>query len=229
MPRPKSPNIERLGGKSLIITIGEPMLLEPAGMGRRFKTAFIGMERGRYIIVRVPRIAGVSEYLYVEKPITVRYMHEGQVYGFSSEIIYMATSPFRLAFLRFPDTIEAVNLRESKRIDCYLPARVMLAEGSHEQLTSYPAMITNISSGGCQAVIEAEEARLLPPISMDQPVTMTFTMFGRDEEEELPGKVKNIAVSGTRQYLGVMFDNVSESIRNHIHEYIQSVTDYLGA
>lgn len=229
MAKKRPPKVEKLGGRSLVINIGEPMLLEPAGMGRRFKTAFIGMERGRYIIVRMPRIAGVSEYLYVEKPITVRYMHEGQVYGFNSEILYVSSSPFRLAFLRFPDTIEAVNLRQSRRIDCYLPARVILAEGAHKQLSGYPSMITNISSGGCQAVLEAEEARLLPTIVPDQQVTMAFTMFGQDAEEHVQGEVKNITISDTRQFIGVKFNHVSEMVKSQIEEYILNVSTYLGA
>jgi c-di-GMP-binding flagellar brake protein YcgR len=90
-------------------------------------------------------------------------------------------------------------------------------------------MITNISSGGCQAVLEAEEARLLPTIVPDQQVTMAFTMFGQDAEEHVRGEVKNITISDTRQFIGVKFNHVSETVKSQIEEYIQNVTTYLGA
>jgi c-di-GMP-binding flagellar brake protein YcgR len=223
----KERKVETLWGQSMIIGLGTPMLIEPAGLGQRFKTRFVGMERGRYIIVRIPRIAGAGTHLYVDKLVTARYVHEGQVYGFSSEIIHIDMAPFRLAFLQFPHTIEALNLRSTKRIDCYLPARVILAEGKDDQLTSYPAMITNISSGGCQVVIEAEEARYLPHVVPDQSVTLEFTMFGSNVQERVKGEIKNISISGVRQFLGVSFDEVSEGIKAQIEEYIESVTDYL--
>jgi c-di-GMP-binding flagellar brake protein YcgR len=225
----KSRKVEKLGGKSMIISLGTPMLVEPAGLGHRFKTKFIGMERGQYVIVSVPRLAGVSDHLYVDKPVTVRYVHEGQVYGFNSEILYVAMAPFRLTFLRFPQVIEALNLRSTKRIDCYLPARAVLAEGEHEQMTAYPSMITNLSSGGCQIVIEAQEARHLPNVVPDQEITLEFTMFGSDVEERVKGVVKNISISGTRQFLGIKFDEVSEGIKEQIGDYIESVSDYLKA
>lgn len=221
--------VEKLSGLDLNADLGAYMLIEPAGMGGRFKTLFIGMERGRYIIVGLPRITGVNEYLYVEKPVTVRYTKDGQVYGFSSEILYMTTAPFRLAFLRFPKVIEALNLRKTRRIECCFQARVSFAQDGHGQASSHPAMITDISSGGCQTVIKADDPSRLPEVAPDRELVLNFKMFGSDQEKNVKGRIKNIQSSGCCQYLGVKFDEISEDIQVRINEYIQSITDHLKA
>lgn len=219
--------VEKLGGNRMNAAVGAPILIEPAGMGKRFKTTFIGMERGSYIIVRVPRIAGMTEYLYVEKPVTVRYFDEGQLLGFKSEIIYMAMAPFRLAFLKFPKVIEALNLRKNRRIGCFFPARLIIEQDKEGTATSFPAMIIDISSGGCQAVVESDDASLLPRVSTEQEVALEFKMFGSDKQEHVQGRVKNMNVADNRQTLGVKFDEVSEDIRARIKEYIENITGHL--
>jgi len=103
--------VDRREGSALGVVIGTKMLVEPAGMGDRFKSEFVGMVRGGFIIVRVPRIPGINEFLYVEKKVTVRYVHGGNVYGFESEVLMNQSGPFRLLFLRYPDTVEILNLR----------------------------------------------------------------------------------------------------------------------
>jgi c-di-GMP-binding flagellar brake protein YcgR len=219
--------VQTVGAAGLTASLGTRMLVEPSGLGRRFKTELVGMDRGKYIIVRLPRVPGIGEHLYTEKPVTVRFVHEGQVYGFSSEVVWLVNSPYRLLFLSFPYTVEIFNLRSNQRIECFLPAKVDLAQGESEQLTTYQGVLTNISSGGCQVVVEAESAVYLPLVKPEQEVTLRFRMFGSENDLEVDGKVKNIGASGPRLTLGVAFDEVSQEIKARIDEYIESVSDYL--
>lgn len=212
---------------ALLISIGTPMLVEPAGMGDRFKTDFVGMVRGQYIIVRVPRIPGLNEFLYVEKAVTVRYLHEGQVYGFSSEVTWNLTAPFRLLFLKYPRNIETLNLRKAQRVDCFLPVDVGHS-GEGEQYSSTSGMMLNLSAGGCQLVIDgSRDDTTLPTYSVDELVDVSFTMVGTDKSLRLKGKIKNISLHRNRMYLGLMFNDLSDEHRDAINTYVDSVTDYL--
>ncbi|MBU1002242.1 MAG: flagellar brake protein [Proteobacteria bacterium] len=222
MPRDGSVDLKE--GSALGVSIGTRMLVEPAGMGDRFKTEFIGMLRGQFIIVRIPRIPGLNDFLYVEKKVTVRYVHEGNVYGFESEVIWNQQAPFRLLFLRYPPTIEILNLRKCQRVDCYLPVKIGMDEGG--QLTEYQGMILNLSCGGCQLVLDAKQGSM-PAISVDKMISVEFRMFGTNKDVRLEGKAKNISVSKNRMYMGVMYSDLPTDVSDGILNYVSHVAEYL--
>ena len=206
---------------ALSVSIGTRMLLEPVGVAERFKTDFVGMECRRYLIVRLPRIPGMREQFYEDKPVRVRYIHEGNVYGFESRVVSLLVAPFRLLFLAYPENIETLNLRQCPRVDCYLPAGVVLSG------KRYKGLVLNLSCGGCQVVVETRDQDSPPKIAVDEDITLEFKMFASDKNMNLAGKVKNINVNDTRIYLGVKYNELSEDIKNDIQNYIDSVTDYL--
>lgn len=225
----KSFNVAKKEGAALGIQLSTPMLIEPQGMGDRFKTEFIGMGRGQFIVARLPRMAGVTEHLYVEKKVTVRYVFQGNVYGFESEVLWTQVTPFRLLFLRYPDTVEILNLRKCQRVDCYLPVKIGVGEGVGEdggQYSEYEGMILNLSCGGCQLVVDsAPEGGL--NIKVDSELTLEFKMVGADKTTRVKGKAKNVNLNKNRSYLGVMFDGVPDEVRDAIENYVSNVTEYL--
>lgn len=211
----------------LSISIGTKILVEPAGMGDRFKSDFVGMVRGSYLIVKVPRIPGLNDFLYVEKPVTVRYLHEGQVYGFGSEVVWNLSAPYRLLFLKYPKSIESLNLRKAQRVDCFLPIELGGA-GSDGEYIRVTGMMLNLSAGGCQLVLDSkEDENGLPSFSVDEKVELTFTMMGTDMPIALTGKVKNISLHKNRMYIGLMFQDMDDEHRQAISSYVENVTDYL--
>jgi len=222
----QTPKVGKIDGAALGIALGTRMIVEPAGMGDRFRTEFIGMSRGQYLIVRIPRVPGINDYLYVEKTVTVRYVHEGNVYGLQSEVLWTLNAPYKLLFLRYPDTVEMLNLRKCQRVDCYLPVQVGVSED--EQFTQYEGMILNLSCGGCQVVIDTKGGGQLPPITVDSMVNLEFRMIGSDKLTKLDGKAKNLNVNENRLYFGVMYDDLPIDVRNGIDEYIESVAEYLA-
>lgn len=212
-------------GAALGITLGTMMLIEPQGLGDRFKTEFLGMARGQYIIARLPRIPGVNEHLYIEKRVTVRYVFQGHVYGFESEVLWTQAAPFRLLFLRYPQTVEILNLRKCQRVDCYLPVKIGVGEEGG-QYSEYEGMILNLSCGGCQVVADSP-GQALPPLVVDSSVSLEFRMVGTDKATRVVGRAKNINVNKNRMYLGVMFDTVADDVRDGIENYVSSVAEYL--
>jgi len=218
--------INKKGGAALTVTLGTPMLIEPQGMGDRFKTEFVGMGKGQFIIVRLPRIPGVNEHLYVEKKVTVRYVLHGNVYGFESEVLWTQAAPFRLLFLRYPSTIEILNLRKCQRVDCYLPVKVGVGEQGSGQYTEFEGMMLNLSCGGCQVVVDSVDKQL-PPLSVDDDAALEFHMMGATKSTRIVGRAKNLSFNKNRMYLGVMFDTIPDDVRHGIDNYVNSVAEYL--
>lgn len=221
-------NISKKEGAALSVTLGTMVLIEPMGMGDRFKTEFLGMSKGQYLIVRLPRIPGVNDHIYVEKKVTVRYVFQGNVYGFESEVLHSQASPFRLLFLRYPTTIEILNLRKCQRVDCYLPVKIGVGDEEGGQYSEFDAMMLNLSCGGCQVVVDAP-GKQLPPLAVDSDVSLEFLMMGSDRPTRLEGRAKNITVSNNRMKLGVMFDSIPDNVRDGIDNYVSSVAEYLMA
>lgn len=221
MPKSRS-KVAQIQAESMHIPLGTPLLIEPQGLGERFKSTFIGMDRNKFLISRIPRIPGVNEHLYADKSVTVRYLNEGNVYGFETKILTVAMTPFRLLFLQYPYTLETLNLRGSQRLDCYLPASIKLGD------TWSDGMILNISAGGCQLVAESKGLQPLPPVSTDDQVMLEFKMFGTDQPIMIGGTARNVnLVNPSRMTMGVKFDELSEYAEKIISDYLRSVAEYL--
>lgn len=214
--------VDRRGGSALVLSLGTVVVVEPAGMGQRFKTEFIGMERDRYLILRIPRIPGVTDHLFPEKAVTVRFVHEGHVFGFGSEVLWLMNAPFRLLFLRYPEEVEVLNLRGCQRVDCFLPSALKIGEDWLQ------GVIVNVSCGGCQAVVEERRSKPLPQLGVDDGIMLEFRIPGSEQNLLIGGQAKNINQSERRLYLGIKYDILPDYTLDLLQRYVDSVADYLG-
>lgn len=215
--------IDRKSGAALSLPLGTVVMVEPAGLGQRFKTEFVGMERGRYLILRIPRIPGVTEHLYQDKALTLRFVNEGHIFGFSSEVVWVMNAPFRLLFLRYPDEVEILNLRGCQRVDCFLPTAIKFGESWVQ------GVILNISCGGCQAVVEERVGQPLPAAALDEALMLEFRLVGSEQSLMVGGLTKSVNLSEHRLFLGVKFDeDMPEYTSGLIGRYVDSVADYLS-
>lgn len=215
--------IDRKSGATLSLPLGTVVMVEPAGLGQRFKTDMVGMERGRYLILRIPRIPGVTEHLYPEKAVTLRFVHEGHIFGFSSEVVWVMNAPFKLLFLRYPDEVEILNLRGCQRVDCFLPTAIKFREDWLQ------GVILNLSCGGCQAVVEGKPGLELPAVAVDDPVVLEFRLVGSEQSIMVGGLTKSANLSERRLYLGIKFDDdMPGYTQGLIERYVESVADYFS-
>lgn len=128
---------EVLRGKILNIGLGTRLQVQLSGMEGQFRSNLVGMEPERYLIVQVPMMTGILNKLQEGNRATVRYLYSGYIYGFSSTVMHFSTKPAPLLFLAYPKTVEIIELRKSKRVDCFFPG---------EKLSSYWAYSKNPST-----------------------------------------------------------------------------------
>lgn len=143
----------------------------------------------------IQNISHISNLIYKGNTITVRYMHEGTVLGFESRISYFVTNPVKLIFIEYLEKIETHDLRVHKRLDCFLPASVSIADNSIE------GTITNISKEGCHFVadkLKIESSSML--LGVDNEIDVNF---------QLPGVEKILAVKAKQKNIKKDNDNVS--------------------
>lgn len=111
------------------------------------KTSIIGLERGKFLIIRPPALAGIEACLFKKNRTIVTYLYEGMVYGFRCTMIGLIKAPFPLLILSYPESAEEINLRGQKRLSCILNGQLTVDD------ISLPVSIQDISLSGCRLII----------------------------------------------------------------------------
>ncbi len=147
------------------------------------------------------------------KPCVVRFIHEGNVFGFSAYIIAPIRQPFPLVFLTYPDELESLNLRTNPRYPVRIEATYtyQTPEGSAPGMGT--GLILNISEGGC--LLEGEQ--FFDPGSR---LTLSFTIPPQETVQELEVEVKRLRKKGEHAHLGLTLITPSETNARKINDYL---------
>lgn len=203
-------------------TVGTPCILEPKGVGHRIKTRFVGWEQGKYLAFKLPRILNITDHLYPEKPVIVRYLNcKGRLVGFESLLQGVTRLPQRLIFLDYPLEMEYLSLRHEDRVDCFLPARLEVAD---QTLTGN---ILNISKSGCRFLARLEPEASMPELVLETEVALTFTLLHETVSEfTVSGLVKKLGKGG--QEIGIEFQDPAQDFQDKMEQYVAEVSEHLG-
>ena len=135
-------------GKRIFIELGTEFQIEIEGITFRLKSTLVGMELGQYLIIKTPsfpsEVGNIKQKLFPGIEIVVRYLHKGTVFGFRTQLIEAFFTPRRLLFLEYPKVIEHYDLRSNRRVECIIPAKIILKEKETE------GTILDINEKGCR-------------------------------------------------------------------------------
>ena len=96
-------NSENQRPLTLPFVFGTEVLIELAGLKLRIKSSVVGMEKGRYLIVRISDqdlIGSFRSELVKEGPMVLRFLHDNIIYGFSTGILAVVSAPAKLFLWR---------------------------------------------------------------------------------------------------------------------------------
>ncbi len=203
--------------------VGAKVVVELLGVGGRFNTTFLGWDQDRYVMVKVPPQQALSEQVYIDKPVVVRYLHKGgEVHGFRSRIQNIAHAPHRILFLAYPPRVEKVALRRKERVDCFMQAE---AEFGDVRASGY---VLNISSGGCRFSAPRGKYGLKDVFRPEQPVSLVFTIpIGEQAPIHASGRIKKLFDDPERRVAGIEFTDTPEAAGSLIRDYVREVREYL--
>jgi c-di-GMP-binding flagellar brake protein YcgR len=207
---------EMLRGKILSIGLGTRMQIQLAGMDGQFKSNMVGLEPERFLIVQLPMMTGILNKLYEGNRATVRYMYSGSVYGFHSTVLHYITKPSPLLFLTYPKTIEIIELRKSKRVDCFFPGQAEIQEKELQ------GAIVDLSNGGCKFSIDTSGEIRVPQMEVGENINLSFQLIGSAQPHTFPGKVRSISREQEKVVVGIQFDALDTKIIKSIDALIES-------
>ena len=164
---------------------------------------------------------GIGNILTVHEDILVRYIHQGEIFGFKTTVIGTISSPFKLTFIACPIRVERINLRKTARVDCHIPATLTTGD------RPLAGMILDISASGCRfsTRTQSDEATLHVPV--ETAVSIAFPLLGQEGTVKVQGKVKNVHQDGNRLVSGIVFSDLDPEMSKRIADYVKAVAGYL--
>jgi len=200
------------------LNIGITFRLQIEERRRRISCELIGIDEGKYLIVKMPPLhtmENVSNLMAKGTEIAVKYMYKGTMFGFKSQVIELIHNPFKLVFMKYPEEIESLDFRGNERVVCFLPANVKIAENIIE------GGITDISRAGCLFVIEAPEHEdRINLLELNNEIKIGFYLPGIAGELCIDSKQRSVKKDDDGTSLGVEFVNMDSSVQEKLFGFL---------
>ncbi len=207
-------------GKRISLDIGTKIHLEIEGVAIALESYMVGMEPDSYIILKTPRpYPTIKQKLYQGNQCIVKYIFQGTVFAFQTKIIDSISEPFRLLFLEYPKIIQHHDLRDHRRIDCVIPARIAVKD--EEKM----AAVVDVSKRGCRVQIQIYPGDRVPSIVINDEVALWAKFPGVEGDLEIHGRVRNIRKSRHEMVLGVVYQEIPRAAQQKIADYLLSVEE----
>lgn len=208
-----SHNPDRSAGTRLAIALGAPLQVDAPRVNGRFRAELAGMLPDVCLILTHPPV------LYsTGDSITVRYLHQGTVYGFRTDVRTVVTHPVKLLIVGYPRDVQEQNLRQSPRLECTLPCRIAGAAGEAQT-----GLLRDISRDGCQVLLTRDETMSFE-VDQGASVTLSFWIPPHERLVEVTGDVRRFACDGRNIQLGIAFEVPAEEA----YETVRALLDPIG-
>jgi hypothetical protein len=179
----------------------------------RVKPTIIGIDSGRYILIKFPNNLNTADYkdvLMSGGGVIVRYILEGlngECVAFSTTIQHVLNKPERLIFLNYPTHIENRQLRTQQREKTHLPALISpnkINDTSTDQ--GIAGYIVDISAQGCQFSFKPSAGK---GGIKKCPIQIAITIVGKEAPCIINAHVKNNRSESGQILVGILFDKSS--------------------
>jgi hypothetical protein len=211
--------------RSFIIPVGTPLQIELGGVLAKLNSVSVGWFPEDYLIVKKPTagFGPIASKLYRGNSVIIRYVSNGEVFAFQSEVLGSNDSP-GLIFITYPTSVVRHNLRKHRRAPCYLSAELW-AETDDAGLSVDPVAgaVTDLTPDGCAFEATARAGREhLPYFKVHDIVTLRIKFPGLNDETSLLGEVRRGNRDGNSLKLGIRFTKMEEHVENTIASYVST-------
>jgi c-di-GMP-binding flagellar brake protein YcgR len=199
--------------------VGTAMVLE--WKGKKFNSAYRGQKKPEassfapgggatgFFLVDTPLVAGkvvVPEY---NAPITVRFLYDGVIYGFTS-YLSMAHGRGSLLMLEHPKNIEKHPLRKLERIKTVIRAEAVVVQ--KQQKVS--GVILDFSQSGAKLGLETGQG-----FETGDNLLLSFTLGDGTEITALEATVRNNRTIGDKVVYGTSFNPSSNPSMEKLNSF----------
>lgn len=206
-------NLSRLCGEQLSIKFGNDE--------DQFFCICRGVHPDRYFMTQAPVANGIENKLIPGTQAVVRFVDSGMVCGFKTNIQQFITRPYRLIFFDYPDSIEMMNLRTSKRVAVSLKGAIQW-EGQ-----TFDGSIRDLSCGGCFFVLKFRQDSLFNNLDVGSELTISFSTLDEKPSIELKCKVVRVIKDGDDLKMGLSFDGEHQESLDRVATFVDYISQLL--
>lgn len=203
--------------------------------GVRAMTGCCGAVPEKCLIIQTPNVYNPRTDYAEGDSVTVRYVDDGIVYGFRSEIISHVSNPVRLLFIELPKDVEALELRTTKRVDTVI--KTVLTKGEFR----LAGVILNLSGGGCKIALPREydqvtgdEEILWEEVALTRGdgVSLSFSVTRGNQAgdmdstvllEDVRSTVRRVESDERNFRMNLEFDREQADVIRHVDGYVEFI------
>lgn len=184
------------------IEIGTHMQLQVGQHAIRMESSLVGMRRDKYLILTMPGEPNKPAIRQDEigTKLVIRYIHQGNAYGFKSVVMDVIAGADRLLIISYPFQLEVFELRNYPRLNCFLPARVFLGnqviDGSLNDISRTGAHFTCAKSDHVSNLAE----------HVDDAIKIDIQIPGSDGHIHIASNIRKVEASSDKFELGIRFE-----------------------
>jgi c-di-GMP-binding flagellar brake protein YcgR len=200
--------------------VGIKLEIQFKGGGTQLTSELTGVEDDKYLMIKWPTVdpkVDASNLIRKGNTVFVKYLHEGVEFSFQSHILEVISNPAKLIFIKYPENTEVNVLREHRRIDCYLPASVRIADNKIK------GAITNISKIGVLFVAEIPvDDNTINQLETSNEIGLTFQLPGVQRELTMAGKLRNITKDKDKVRIGIGYGKINVEIQTKLFGFLST-------
>ena len=206
--------------EKLSIALGIELNMQVEGMEEKFRATLIGIETPTYLMVRMQIPTMFRSQIDKGTTFLVRYVYMGNLYGFRTKSLGSVEKPYKITFISYPENVESLNIRRSKRVSCFIPSTLELGK------SQLRGLVVEISKTGIRFAVNTE-TDLIKMVKLNDPVKISFPLLGFDGIHTIKGIIKGIISDTAGISLGIQFEDVKPLLEGMIENYVKDVLDLL--
>lgn len=202
-------NLIRLCGQQVSITFGKD--------DKKYFCLCLGVSNGKFFLTQMPVDPDIDKKLTPGNKAIIRFVESGKVCGFKTSICQAFTKPFRLIFFDFPEYLEMINLRTSKRVTVSLEAVIKMGDDI------YDGLIKDLSNGGCLFVMKYSEIIRLDDLGKNSKLSIKFTLMYDDSPVQLQCTPVRLGKDKEEISMGLSFDEDQQESLDKVNNFIHFI------
>lgn len=186
------------------IEVGTPLQLQVGQLTIRMESTLIGIKPGKYLIITMPGDPG-QPAIHADEigtSLVIRYIHQGNAYGFKSVVMDVITSTDKLLIISHPSQVEIFELRNYPRLNCFLPTRAFIGTQAID------GALADISRTGAHFIFSKSERVNNPTEHVDESIQLDIKLPGSDGYTHIVGNLRKVVASSDKFELGIRFENI---------------------
>ncbi len=206
------------GNGQLDIAPRTNLLVQIEAVEGNLRSQLVGVVGESHVVITMPRSnLRIDHNLFHDKHIIVRYLNQGALYSFQSQILDTITRPVPLMFLRFPRVVSRQDLRRHKRVDCFLPSSAELSGRASN------GFIVNISRGGCLFVTSKKNGSSFGAVPEGAKLGLSFKMIANQNQGAAQAVIRSKGEKQEMMLLGLEFEQIDPVVQAEIDTFVTTV------